>query len=119
AWRLANRKADFNGLFEHAATNIAFWGALTLTFESSTKYIGFLVTMIFAAAALTYGWKARHELFIIYGGVYGLIAIDVIVVEWIHEPVIASFYILVSTVAAIAALFALHVRFQKERLADA
>src|SRR5437867_4900663 len=31
AWRFANRKPDFASLFEHSATNIAFWGALTLT----------------------------------------------------------------------------------------
>ena len=54
-----------------------------------------------------------------YAGVYGLIAIDVVVVDWIHEPILASFYLLISTIAAIAALFATHVRFQKERLADA
>ncbi|PYQ48954.1 MAG: hypothetical protein DMF59_14675 [Acidobacteria bacterium] len=118
-WRVANRKADFNGLFEHSATNIAFWGALSLTFDPSTKYTGFLVTAIFAAGSLTYGLKSRRELFLMYAGVYGLIAIDFVVVDWIHEPILASFYLLISTIAAIAALFATHVRFQKERLADA
>ena len=118
-WRVANRKADFNGLFEHAATNIAFWGALSLTFDPSTKYTGLLVTAIFAAGSLTYGLRSRRELFVMYAGVYGLIAIDAVVVDWIHEPILASFYLLISTIAAIAALFATHVRFQKERLADA
>src|SRR6266849_6635393 len=118
-WRLANRKADFNGLFEHTATNIAFWGALSLTIEKPTRYVGVLVALIFAAGSLMYGLKRRRELFIIYGGVYGLIAIDIMVVDWFNEPVIATLYILVSTIAAIAALFVMHVRFQKERLADA
>ena len=119
AWRFANRKADFNALFEHAATNIAFWGAITLTIEPSTKYLGFLVTVIFAAASLLYGAKTRRELFVIYGGVYALIAIDIVIVGWMNEPIMITFYLLVSTIAAIAALFATHVRFQRERLADA
>src|SRR5262249_15302105 len=65
AWRIANRKTDFKGIFEHTATNIAFWGALSLTFESSTKYIGFLVTAGLAAISLMYGLKRRRELFVI------------------------------------------------------
>jgi len=118
-WRSANRKTDFNSLFEHFATNIAFWGTLTLTAASTTKYVGLLLTLIAAAGSLIYGLKGRRELFVIYAGVYALIAIDMVIVDLIHEGIFVAFYLLVSTIAAIAALFAIHVRFQNERLANA
>jgi hypothetical protein len=118
-WRSANRKTDFNSLFEHSATNIAFWGTLTLTAASATKYIGLLLTLIVAAGSLIYGLKGRRELFVMYAGVYALIAIDMVIVDLIHEGIFVAFYLLVSTIAAIAALFAIHVRFQNERLANA
>ena len=118
-WRSANRKTDFNSLFEHFATNIAFWGTLTLTAASTTKYVGLLLTLIAAAGSLIYGLKGRRELFVIYAGVYALIAIDMVIVDLIHERIFVAFYLLVSTIAAIAALFAIHVRFQNERLANA
>ena len=118
-WRSVNRKTDFNSLFEHFATNIAFWGTLTLTAASTTKYVGLLLTLIAAAGSLIYGLKGRRELFVIYAGVYALIAIDMVIVDLIHEGIFVAFYLLVSTIAAIAALFAIHVRFQNERLANA
>ena len=118
-WRSANRKTDFNSLFEHFATNIAFWGTLTLTAASATKYVGLLLTLTAAAGSLIYGLKGRRELFVMYAGVYALIAIDMVIVDLIHEGIFVAFYLLVSTIAAIAALFAIHVRFQNERLANA
>src|SRR2546430_9826715 len=54
AWRFTNRKPDFAPLFEHSATNIAFWGALTLTADDTTRYVGLLVTLVFAGVSLTY-----------------------------------------------------------------
>jgi hypothetical protein len=118
-WRFANRRPDFASLFEHSAANIAFWGALTLTADTPTRAIGLLVTLILAGASLTYGLKKRLELFVMYAGVYALIAIDIVIVDWIHEPILASAYLLISSIAAIAALFVIHARFHNEHLADA
>jgi hypothetical protein len=118
-WRIANRKTDFTPLFDHSATNIAFWGALTLTADDATRVIGLLLTLIFAAGALKYGLRRRRELFLMYAGVYALIAIDIVIVDWLHGTIVTAAYLLVSTIAAIAALFVIHVRFQSERLADA
>jgi predicted membrane protein DUF2157 len=119
AWRFANRKPDFSSLLEHFATNIAFWGALTLTADKPTRFLGLLVTLVFAGLSLWYALKRRLELFVMYAGVYALIAIDIVIVEWINEPIIATAYILISSIAAIAALFAIHARFHEKRLANA
>lgn len=118
-WRFANRKPEFASLFEHIATNIAFWGALTLTGDETTRYLGLLVTLVFAGVSLMYGLRRRLELFVVYAGVYALIALDIVICIWIHEPILAAFYLTISSIAAIAALFVFHARFSKERLADA
>ena len=119
AWRFANRKPDFASLFEHTATNIAFWGSLTLTVDEPTRYLGLLVTLVFAGLSILYGIKRRLELFVIYGGVYALIALDIVICFWIGEPIIAAFYVTISSVAAIVALFVIHARFHEKRVADA
>jgi len=119
AWRFANRKADFASLFEHSATNIAFWGALTLTIDDTTRYVGLLVTLVFAAVSIMYGIKRRLELFVMYGGVYALIALDIVICIWIHEPIIAALYLTISSIAAIAAMFVIHARFNDKRVANA
>jgi hypothetical protein len=118
-WRIANRKTDFTPLLDHSATNIAFWGALTLTAHDATRVVGLLLTLIFAAGSLTYGLRRRRELFVMYAGVYALIAIDIVIVDLLHKTIVTAAYLLVSTIAAIAALFVIHARFQNERLADA
>jgi hypothetical protein len=119
AWRFANRKPDFSSLLEHFATNIAFWGALTLTADTSTRFLGLLVTLVFAGLSLWYALKRRLELFVMYAGVYALIAIDIVIVEWINEPIIATLYVLFSSIVAIVALFVMHARFNEKRLANA
>ncbi len=119
AWRFANRRPDFTSLFEHWAANIAFWGALSMTIEEPTRILGLLVTLILAAGSMTYGIRQRRELFVMYAGVYALIAIDIVIVDLLHEPILAAFWILISSIAAIAALFVIHARFNAKRLANA
>lgn len=119
AWRFANRKPDFASLLEHFAANIAFWGAVTLTADEPTRVAGLLVTLIFAACSLTYGIRQRRELFVMYAGIYALIAIDIVVVDLLHEQILAAGWVLISSIAAIAALFVIHARFNAKRLADA
>ena len=48
-----------------------------------------------------------------------LIALDIVICIWIHEPIIATFYLMISSIAAIAALFVMHARFNEKRVANA
>ena len=118
-WRVANRKREFTSMFEHWAANVAFWGAISLTIDENWRFAGLFATLILAAVVMTYGVRQRRELFVMYAGVYALIAIDIVIVFVLHEPILSVFWILVSSIGAIAALFVIHARFNANPLADA
>lgn len=103
----------FQPVFEHFAANLALFGGLSLTFDRDTRWIGTLLTMAIAAAVVFHGFRRRAEAFVIYGYVYPVIAIDVLVIaELIKESVAIYAYLVLSTIAAIAGLFLLHARFR-------
>jgi hypothetical protein len=118
-WREVDRKTranrDFEPLFEHFGTNIAFWGGLILTFDRDTRWLGLVVTLVLAVASLYHGVRRSRELFVIYAVVYGLIGIDIVVldrlVHWTRMWTPA--YLIVSTVAAVGALITIHFRFRR------
>ena len=99
-------------MFEHFAANLAFWGAVILTFDKDTRWLGVALAVGFAITAVVVGFRSRRELFVIYGYVYGLIAIDVTVGDFLHGETIIALYLLVSTVAAIVAMIVTHLRFR-------
>lgn len=113
-WRIVNRKEDFRPVFEHFAANIAFWGAVALTTGSNTRYPGLLVALVFAVGSTVYGIRRRYEAFIIYGVVYGLIALNVALIGAVNEEIFSAFFIVVSTVAAIVTLTVVHFRLRKK-----
>lgn len=112
-FRAMNRKAEFNPVFDHFATNIAFWGALVLTSNDDTRFVGLLLAVVLAGASLAYGLRRRLEPFVIYAIVYALIAVDILIFDLLHEEVLTAFYLVVSTVAAITGLIVLHFRFRR------
>jgi len=118
AWRFLDaryRKATtFTRVFDHFATNIAFWGTLSMMTESSTRVGGCLLAILFAAASATYGVRKREEAFVIYGWIYGVIAIDVLIVNQIRGSDATFFYLLVSTIAATIGLSMTHARMRRQ-----
>jgi len=104
-WRAVNREPSFAGVFDEFAINLAFWGSLILAANSDTRFAGLLITVAIAGAALWWGFRQRRELFVMYAFVYTIIAINIFVAE--------ALVVLVSAIAAIAALFVIHARFQK------
>jgi hypothetical protein len=113
-WRAGNRKEAFERVFDHFIANLLLFGALVLTFQSGTRPLGTLLTLIAAAAVIAFGFRKRSEVFILYAYVYGVIAVDVFVVDLIETNTEAVLLFLIgSTIAAIAGLFVLHARFRK------
>lgn len=114
AWRAADERITgnrrFTRLFEHFAANVAFWGALSLTFERDTRWTGCALALAFAAAAAWYGVRERAVAFVIYAWVYGVIAVDVAVCSFLRDFVAIALYLVLSTIAAIIGLFAIHAR---------
>ena len=84
AWREIDRRVrpirNFEPLFEHFAANLAFWGALIFTVDRDTRWYGLVIALVLAAFSLVHGFRRRRELFVIYAYVYGLIAVDIVVV---------------------------------------
>ncbi|HEV7486902.1 MAG TPA: DUF2157 domain-containing protein [Thermoanaerobaculia bacterium] len=117
AWRLIDRKlrpaTTFSSLFDHAAANLAFWGSLILAFKDDTRLLGCAITIVLAAAAVLYAKRTREGTFVIYAWVYGTIAIDIAVCKAIHDEIFITFYLLVSTIAAIVGLFLSHARLRR------
>jgi hypothetical protein len=117
AWRLIDRKlrpaTTFSSLFDHAAANLAFWGSLALAAHKETRLLGCAIAIVLAAAAMFYARRTREGTFAIYAWVYGTIAVDIAVCDAIHDEIFITFYLLVSTIAAIIGLFLSHARLRR------
>ena len=118
AWREIDRRVrpirNFEPLFEHFAANLAFWGALIFTVDRDTRWYGLVIALVLAAFSLVHGFRRRRELFVIYAYIYGLIAVDIVVIaDFLHEEIVVASYLLLSTVAVIVALFVTHMRLRR------
>ena len=118
AWRVIDRvvrrETTFSSFFDHSAANLAFWGGLILAVHRTTRGVGCVITIALAIASMIYGQRAREATFIIYGWVYGVIALDIAVCTAINDAGLIFFYLLISTVAAIAGLFITHSRLRSK-----
>jgi len=118
-WRFADRRQrksrTFEPVFDHFAANLALIGALVLTFDGDTRSVGTLMTVILAAVVIAYGFRTGSEAFVLYAYVYAVIAIDIFVVDYLRRTKPILLFIVVSTIAAIVGLSALHARFRRKR----
>jgi hypothetical protein len=116
-WRAVDRKlrpaTTFSSLFDHASANLAFWGSLTLAAHDETRLIGCAIAIILAAASMLYGRRTREGTFVIYAWVYGTIAIDIAVCDIFHDEIFITFYLLISTIAAMVGLFISYARLRR------
>jgi hypothetical protein len=117
AWRFVDRRlrpaTTFTSFFDHAAANLAFWASLVLAVTEETRFLGCAIAIVLVAAATVYAHRMREATFIIYAWVYGTIAVDIAVTDVIHDSILSTFYMLVSTIAAIAGLFLSHARLRR------
>jgi hypothetical protein len=116
-WRVIDAKlrpaTTFTSLFDHAAANLAFWGALTFAVHRETELLGCAIAVVLAVAAMFYAQRTREGTFVIYAWVYGTIAVDIAVCVALRDQVLIVFYLLVSTIAAIIGLFLSHARLRR------
>lgn len=118
AWRFADAwlraKTAFTRVFDHFAANLAFWGAISLFDHSETRLTGCLLAILFAIASAFFGLRKREELFVIYAWVYGMIAIDVLVIDrWVKHEKLVMFYFTLSTIAAIIGMIVTLARLRR------
>ncbi|HEX7190007.1 MAG TPA: DUF2157 domain-containing protein [Thermoanaerobaculia bacterium] len=116
AWRLIDARyrklRTFSPLFDHYAANLAFWGSLILCADKDLRLLGCALALGLAAASAIYGVKTRNEMFLIYACIYGVIALDVAVVDLV--PDLAALFIMMSSIVAVVSLFLIHAQMRKE-----
>ena len=119
-WREAHRRferqpriRDFAPTLEHFAANIAFAGAIALMFENETRIAGCLLALVIAAAVIFWGVRTKREMFVLYAFLYAVLAVDVLFAEVVNEEALIFFFIVLSIIGAIVALFAIHARVRE------
>jgi hypothetical protein len=121
-WREAHRRfepeprvRDFAPTFEHFAANVAFAGAIALMFDDGTRIAGCLLMLAIAAAVIFWGVRTKREMFVLYAFLYAVLAIDVLFAALVSEDAggFIFFFIVLSIIGAIAALFAIHARVRE------
>jgi len=110
--RLAGRQ-EFTPVFEHFAANFAFGAGFALMTEGATRVAGCLLVLAVAAAVIYWGFRTRREAFVLYAFVFGVIALDVFLLDRLGDGGLMFLILVVSTIAAIGALFAIHSRFRE------
>lgn len=110
--RLANRREEFHGTYEHFVAMLLLLGGLTLSVDSRWYAAGSLLTMAIAAAVVWWGFRTRREPFVLYAFVCGVIAFDILVGHIFDEGILL-FFIMISAIGGIAMLFALHAKFKE------
>ncbi|HEU4886562.1 MAG TPA: DUF2157 domain-containing protein, partial [Thermoanaerobaculia bacterium] len=106
---------DFAPTLEHFAANVAFAGTIALMFEDRTRILGCLFALIVAAAVIFWGMRTRRETFVLYAFLYAVLAVDVLFAEVVDEEALIFFFIVLSVIGAIVALFAIHSRVREWR----
>jgi hypothetical protein len=112
-WRFANRREEFRPVLEHFAFNLLVLTPFVLMADDRLRITGCLLTLIAAGTVIYLGFRLRREPVVLYGFVYGVIAADVLLIELVGDATFALLLIVVSMIGAIAALFAIHARFQR------
>ena len=114
-WRVIDARlrsqTEFSRLFEHFAANFAIWGGIAWIIHETRP--GCLVTIAIAAVVIAWGFRTRTESFVLYGFIYAVIAADILLVATLKDEGLAFLIIVVSSIAAIAALIVIHGRFKR------
>jgi hypothetical protein len=120
-WRAAHlrfersRLRDFAPSFEHFAANIAFAGCIALMISSGQDrlVVGCLLALAVAAVVIWWGVRTKRETFVLYAFLYAVLAVDVLFAELVNEEALVFFFIVISIIGAIVALFAIHARVRE------
>ena len=111
-WREVHRRADgtaeFREVFEHFAANVAFWGALALTFAPGTRLAGTVALLAIGAVSIGKGLRDREEAFAVYGVGYTALGLCVLAAELSGDGLLAALLGLGIVTAAVIALWRLH-----------
>jgi hypothetical protein len=111
AWRFADRRArpesNFSDVFDHFATNIAFWGALAWCLEPGWLLAGLPLTLALSILSVRRGLRDAREAFVVYGVLYAALGTCFVVVPTIQSGTAVMWFVLMVVCAAAVALWQL------------
>jgi hypothetical protein len=67
----------FVEVLEQFAANISFWGALSLSFHTDTRYLGMALVIGLAVLSIRNGLRKQQEAFVVYGIAYAALGLCV------------------------------------------
>ncbi len=118
AWRTAHRRlrgvAEFDEVFDHFAANVAFWGALALSFGADTRAAGTLLLLAIAAVAIGKGLRNRQEPFVVYGVGYTALGLCVLEAQLLRDGLATAVFGLATVVLAVVLLWRLHAQLKPD-----
>jgi hypothetical protein len=110
------QRRDFALTFEHFIANVAFAGGFTLIFDRETQLAGCLIALVVATLIVAWGMRTRRELFVLYGFLYAVLAVDLLIGYLVgSDEWIIMLLVLPSLIGAIVGLFAIHSRVKEWR----
>lgn len=102
----------FVEVLEHFAANTGFWGALSLSFHTDTRYIGMLLLMGLAAMSIRKGLRRRQEAFVVYGVVYATLGLCVFEARIGGEALLIMLLELITIIGAATLLWRFHAQLK-------
>jgi hypothetical protein len=117
AWRYADRRARpesrFSDVFDHFATNLAFWGVIAWCLEWPWLLAGLPLLAALSYAAVRRGLDSGREAFLVYGTVYAAIGTCAAVLPYLHGTTPSLSFVLIVVCVAAAALWRLRRRLRE------
>jgi hypothetical protein len=111
-WREAHRRMGgvrpFLSVLDHAACNLACWGALAWCVNAGTRVAGLAVLGMLALFAVRVGLRRGQELFVAYGIGYATFGLCVVEAQVIDGSLATAIAELITVVAAAALLWRCH-----------
>jgi hypothetical protein len=104
---------DFLEVFDHFAAHFAFWGALSLLFEASTRWIGATLLLALALYVGIRGFRHGRETFVLYAVGYGALGLWALEAQLIDSSLLTAVSGLVSIAGAALLLWHLRARMKE------
>lgn len=116
-WTLLDRRfrasRTFDRTFEHFIANLALIGAMTLVFDNEYRMAGVVLALVVAGIVIAWGVRIDHEPFVLYAILYGVVAVDALIIDVLEDDALQILFVMFSVIAALVLLFVAHARFRR------
>ena len=115
-WREVHQRTGqtqaFIEVLEHFAAHTSFWGALALSFDATTRYVGMLIVIGLAIINIRKGLRHQQEAFVVYGIIYAALGLCVFAANTIRDDLLIALLELITIVVATTLLWRCHSRLK-------